>query len=139
MTDERLIVALDVHSMDEVHNLVETLGDSVGFYKVGMELFYSMGDEVIAYLKDKGKKVFLDLKLHDIPNTVANALRVLTHLGVDMINVHATGGLVMMEKALEAVNDFEQHQLEGLEQDVARYGSRRSGGSYGKARAGSRS
>ena len=66
MTDERLIVALDVHSMDEVHNLVETLGDSVGFYKVGMELFYSMGDEVIAYLKDKGKKVFLDLKLHDI-------------------------------------------------------------------------
>lgn len=105
MTDERLIVALDVHSMDEVHNLVETLGDSVGFYKVGMELFYSMGDEVIAYLKEKGKKVFLDLKLHDIPNTVANALRVLTHLGVDMINVHATGGLVMMEKALEAVKD----------------------------------
>ena len=76
MTDERLIVALDVHSMDEVHNLVETLGDSVGFYKVGMELFYSMGDEVIKYLKDKGKKVFLDLKLHDIPNTVANALLV---------------------------------------------------------------
>lgn len=105
MTDERLIVALDVHSMDELHSLVETLGDSVGFYKVGMELFYSMGPEVIKFLKDKGKKVFLDLKLHDIPNTVASALRVLTRLGVDMVNVHATGGLVMMEKALEAVKD----------------------------------
>ena len=105
MTDERLIVALDVHSMDEVHNLVETLGDSVGFYKVGMELFYSMGHEVIEYLKDKQKKVFLDLKLHDIPNTVANSLRVLTRLDVDMINVHATGGLVMMQKALDAVKD----------------------------------
>ena len=105
MTDERLIVALDVHSMDEVHNLVETLGDSVGFYKVGMELFYSMGREVIEYLKDKQKKVFLDLKLHDIPNTVANSLRVLTRLDVDMINVHATGGLVMMQKALDAVKD----------------------------------
>ena len=105
MTDERLIVALDVHSMDEVESLVETLGDSVGFYKVGMELFYSMGAQVIEYLKGKQKKVFLDLKLHDIPNTVASALRVLTRLGVDMINVHATGGLIMMEKALEAVKD----------------------------------
>lgn len=105
MADERLIVALDVHSMEEVQNLVETLGDSVGFYKVGMELFYSVGAEVIEYLKSKGKKVFLDLKLHDIPNTVANALRILTRLGVDMINIHASGGLVMMEKALEAVRE----------------------------------
>ena len=56
MTDERLIVALDVHSMDEVHGLVETLGDRVGFYKVGMELFYSMGDEVIKYLRTRERR-----------------------------------------------------------------------------------
>ncbi len=105
MADERLIVALDVHSMEEVEHLVETLGDSVSFYKVGMELFYSVGAKVIEYLKNKEKKVFLDLKLHDIPNTVANALRVLTRLKVDMVNVHALGGLVMMEKALDALKD----------------------------------
>ena len=104
MTDERLIVALDVHSMDEVHNLVETLGDSVGFYKVGMELFYSMGDEVIAYLKDQGKKVFLDLKLHDIPNTVGNGLCSLLRLRPDILNVHTAGGLRMMKTASEALH-----------------------------------
>lgn len=105
MADERLIVALDVHSMDEVRQFVESLDDSVNFYKVGMELFYGTGPKVIEYLKDKNKKVFLDLKLHDIPNTVASSLRILTRLGVDMINVHATGGAAMMEKALEAVKD----------------------------------
>ena len=104
MTDERLIVALDVHSMDEVHNLVETLGDSVGFYKVGMELFYSMGDEVIKYLKDKGKKVFLDLKLHDIPNTVGNGLCSLLRLRPDILNVHTAGGLRMMKAGAEALH-----------------------------------
>ncbi|MEX5284308.1 orotidine-5'-phosphate decarboxylase [Selenomonas sputigena] len=105
MADERLIAALDVQSMDEVRQLVEKLDDSVMFYKVGMELFYGVGPEVIKYLKDNNKKVFLDLKLHDIPNTVANSLRVLTRLRVDMLNVHATGGFAMMEKALEALKD----------------------------------
>jgi len=73
MADDRLIVALDVHTEDDVKKLVETLGDSVSYYKVGMELFYGVGAGVVSYLKEQNKKVFLDLKLHDIPNTVAGA------------------------------------------------------------------
>lgn len=105
MADERLIVALDVSTMEDVKSIVESLGDSVVYYKVGMELYYAVGAEVITYLKGQGKKVFLDLKLHDIPNTAAQAIRALTRLGVDMINVHATGGVEMMKKAAEAVRD----------------------------------
>ena len=105
MADDRLIAALDVHTRSEAEVLVQRLGESIGYYKVGMELFYALGGDMVLWLKNEGKRVFLDLKLHDIPNTVANALRVLMHLNVDMINVHATGGMVMMEKALEAVKD----------------------------------
>ena len=64
MADDRLIVALDVHTMDDVQQLVSTLGDTVTYYKVGMELFYSVGPDVVRYLKQQGKHVFLDLKLH---------------------------------------------------------------------------
>ena len=74
MADNRLIVALDFHKFDDVKALVEKLGDSVSFYKVGMELFYSEGAQTVAYLKEQGKHVFLDLKLHDIPNTAAEGL-----------------------------------------------------------------
>ena len=70
MADNRLIVALDFHTLEDVKTLVEELGDSVSYYKVGMELFYSAGPQVITYLKEKNKNIFLDLKLHDIPNTV---------------------------------------------------------------------
>lgn len=101
--DKRLIVALDVPDMDQVRNLVEKLGDSVSYYKVGMELYYSTGREVIAYLRSLNKDVFLDLKLHDIPNTVAQSLRVLTELGASMLNIHASGGLAMMKAASQAV------------------------------------
>ncbi len=101
--DKRLIVALDVPDMDRVRNLVEKLGDSVSYYKVGMELYYSTGREVIAYLRSLNKDVFLDLKLHDIPNTVAQSLGVLTELGASMLNIHASGGLAMMKAASQAV------------------------------------
>ncbi len=101
--DKRLIVAIDVHSMDKVQQLVETLGDSVNYYKVGMELFYSVGSQVITYLRAQGKDVFLDLKLHDIPNTVGQGLATLTGLGVSMLNVHASGGPAMMKAGAEAV------------------------------------
>ena len=74
MADERLIAALDVHTMDDVERLVTTLGDSVSYYKVGMELFYSVGAQVVTWLREQGKDVFLDLKLHDIPNTAAGGL-----------------------------------------------------------------
>ena len=104
MSDDRLIVALDVHSMDDVKDLVTTLGDSVSYYKVGMELFYSVGPDVVRYLRTQGKHVFLDLKLHDIPNTVAGGLASLMKLGADMLNVHATGGYTMMKTAAERLH-----------------------------------
>lgn len=103
LLDKRLIVALDVPSMNKLSNLVISLGESVSYYKVGMELFYSCGYQVIEYLKKNGKYVFLDLKLHDIPNTVASSMAALTELRVDMLNLHAIGGYPMMQLAAEAV------------------------------------
>ena len=105
MADDRIITALDVHSLDDMKKLVETLGDSVSFYKVVMELFYSAGPDAVRYLKDQGKHVFLDLKVHDIPNTVAQSIRALTRLGADLMTLHGTGGRAMMEAAAEAVRD----------------------------------
>ncbi|HWR43739.1 orotidine-5'-phosphate decarboxylase [Sporomusa sp.] len=99
----RLIVALDVATMAEVRQLVETLGDAVSYYKVGMQLFYSVGMECLTYLRELGKDVFLDLKMHDIPNTVAQGAASLTRLGVGMINVQASGGSAMMRAAAEKV------------------------------------
>ena len=100
MADERLIVALDFNNFDDAKNLVNELGDDVVFYKVGMELFYSEGAKVVKWLKDQNKKVFLDLKLCDIPNTVAGGLCSLMRLGADILNVHASGGFQMMETAI---------------------------------------
>ena len=104
MADNRLIVALDFHKFDDVEKLVDTLGDSVSYYKVGMELFYSEGTKVISYLKEKGKNIFLDLKLHDIPNTVAQGLCSLMVQGADIINVHASGGYTMMKTAADKLH-----------------------------------
>ena len=101
MADERLIAALDVHTLDDVKKLVAELGDSVSYYKVGMELYYSIGREVIEYLNKENKEIFLDLKLHDIPNTVAEGLCSLMNLGVSMLNVHASGGYTMMKIAAD--------------------------------------
>ena len=103
MADDRLIVALDFHTMEEVKELVTKLGDSVSAYKVGMELYYSVGRESVIWLKKQGKKVFLDLKLHDIPNTVKKSMAVLSRLDVDMCNLHAAGTIAMMEAALEGL------------------------------------
>jgi orotidine-5'-phosphate decarboxylase len=101
--DKRLIVALDVPTLEQMKALVVALGDTVNYYKVGMELFYGAGAEAISYLRSQGKEVFLDLKLHDIPNTVAQSARVLTRLGATMFNIHASGGLAMMKAAAGAV------------------------------------
>ena len=105
MADERLIVALDFHNFDDVKNLVNELGDSVNFYKVGMELFYSVGTEVLKWLKSLDKKIFLDLKLCDIPNTTANGLCSLMNLGADIVNIHATGGYTMMKTAADKLRE----------------------------------
>lgn len=101
MADERLIVALDFHKLDDVKNLVNALGDSVNFYKVGMELFYSVGAPAVDWLKNQGKKIFLDLKLFDIPNTTAGGICSLSGLGADILNVHAAGGFTMMKMAAD--------------------------------------
>lgn len=99
---EKIIVALDVPSEAEAVAALAKLPEA-RFVKVGMELFYSTGPGLVAMLKDKGLKVFLDLKIHDIPNTAAGALRSLAALGCDLLNLHCAGGLEMMERAREAV------------------------------------
>jgi len=104
MTDERLIAALDVPTRDDAERLVERLGTSVSYYKVGMELFYALGGDIVTWLKGRDKKVFLDLKLHDIPNTVGNGLCSLLRLRPDILNVHTAGGLCMMQTAREALH-----------------------------------
>lgn len=105
MADDRLIVALDVSTMEQMKDIVDTLGDAISFYKVGMELFYAAGEDTVAYLRDCGKSVFLDLKLHDIPNTVAQGVKSLTRLGANLITIHGQGGAVMLKAAADAARE----------------------------------
>lgn len=100
MTD--LIVALDVPSATEAKKLVDTLGDSVSFYKVGLELFIADGEATLAMLKEAGKRVFLDLKLHDIPRTVARAVTSASRFNVELLTLHACGGRTMIAEAAAA-------------------------------------
>lgn len=105
MADDRLIVALDVPTLEAMKEVVTSLGDSVSYYKVGMELFYAAGEETVTYLRKAGKNVFLDLKLHDIPNTVAQGITSLTCLGAQLMTIHGQGGKVMMEAAVKAAKE----------------------------------
>ena len=100
MTNNPLIVALDVETLGHAKTLVETLGDHVQIYKVGSQLFTACGPEVIYYLEKLGKKVFLDLKFHDIPNTVASAVQSAAGLKVFMLTVHTVGGHEMLKAAV---------------------------------------
>ncbi|MBI5188497.1 MAG: orotidine-5'-phosphate decarboxylase [Nitrospirae bacterium] len=100
---ERLILALDVSEHDYAIELVEKFKDYVGIFKVGPELFTSSGPKIVEDINKKGKKVFLDLKFHDIPNTVSRAAIAAARLGVYMFNVHASGGLEMMRKCRDSV------------------------------------
>jgi orotidine-5'-phosphate decarboxylase len=102
---ERLIVALDVDSKAKAMEFARILAPHGSMFKVGMELFYSCGPEIISSLREKGAGVFLDLKLHDIPNTVSRAVKVLTRYGASIINVHAAGGTEMMKAAVEAAGE----------------------------------
>ncbi len=99
MSKDKLIVALDVDSREKALELVGELAAHVGFFKVGMELLYAAGIEVVREIVATGAQVFLDLKLHDIPNTVGQAARVLVRSGASIINVHASGGSAMMRAA----------------------------------------
>ena len=104
MTDarERLIIALDLPTAAEARKLVSAVGDAAVFYKVGKQLFTAEGPQVVRDLTASGRKVFLDLKFHDIPNTVAGAVGEAAKLGVDMLTVHASGGGKMLRAAVEA-------------------------------------
>lgn len=98
---ERIIVPLDVPSEAEAIALVDRL-PQVNFWKVGLELFVSSGPSILSALKERQKRIFLDLKLHDIPNTLAGACRAATSYGVDLLTVHATAGRVALETAQAA-------------------------------------
>jgi orotidine-5'-phosphate decarboxylase len=97
-----LIVALDVPDRDRALAVVDRLGEGADFYKVGLELFTRWGPAGVRELRERGKRVFLDLKLHDIPNTVAGAVRSAAALGADLLTVHAAGGSEMVAAAAEA-------------------------------------
>ena len=99
------IIALDFPDFREVEIFLAHFNDEKLFVKVGMELYYQAGPQIISYLKEQGHQVFLDLKLHDIPNTVESAMHGLAKLGVDMTNVHASGGKAMMEAALQGLKE----------------------------------
>jgi len=99
---DRIFVALDVESLEDAGRLLDQLADVVTGVKIGTQLFTSAGPAAVELAHKRGHRVFLDLKFHDIPNTVAGAVRSATRLGVFMLNVHAAGGLQMMRAAAEA-------------------------------------
>jgi len=102
LTRDRLIVALDVPSAAQARQLVQSIGESATTYKIGKQLFTAEGPQLVRELVASGRKVFLDLKFHDIPNTVAGAVRSAADLRVSMLTVHASGGSKVLKAAAEA-------------------------------------
>ncbi len=100
---DKLIFALDASGFDEAQSWIELLSGHVGMFKVGKELFTSVGPKIVDSIKERGGRVFLDLKFHDIPNTVARAAEAAVKMNVDMFNIHASGGSRMIRETVEAV------------------------------------
>lgn len=98
-----VIIACDFSSSGETFSFLEKFGNARPYLKIGMELFYAEGPQIVRELKERGHKLFLDLKLHDIPNTVRRSMHVLSSLQVDMVNLHAAGTRAMMEAAMEGI------------------------------------
>ncbi|MBE6678389.1 MAG: orotidine-5'-phosphate decarboxylase [Ruminococcaceae bacterium] len=98
-----VIVACDFANAEQVLNFLDKFGTKKPFIKIGMELFYGAGPQIVKEIKARGHKIFLDLKLHDIPNTVKKSMAVLSNLDVDMCNLHAAGTKAMMEAAIEGL------------------------------------
>ena len=98
-----VIVACDFASKEEVFGFLDKFTEKKPFVKIGMELFYGAGPDIVREIKRRGHKIFLDLKLHDIPNTVKKSMAVLSGLDVDICNLHASGTIAMMEAALEGL------------------------------------
>ena len=103
---DKLIVALDVENANQALRLFDSLHDSVGMFKIGMQLFTAAGPDVVRQIVSHGGRVFLDLKYHDIPNTVAMAAIEATRLGVALFNIHASGGREMMKRTVDAVAEI---------------------------------
>lgn len=98
-----VIVACDFSSAKQVFDFLDKFTDEKPFVKIGMELFYAEGPQIVKEIKNRGHKIFLDLKLHDIPNTVKKSMAVLSNLDVDLCNLHAAGTVRMMEAAIEGL------------------------------------
>ena len=98
-----VIIALDFDSREKVFSFLDRFTEEKPFVKIGMELYYAEGPDIVRQIKARGHKIFLDLKLHDIPNTVKKAMAVLSGLDVDMTNLHAAGTKAMMEAAVEGL------------------------------------
>lgn len=98
-----MIIACDFASAEETYRFLDRFGEVRPYVKIGMELYYAEGPQIVRELKRRGHKIFLDLKLHDIPNTVKKAMAVLSRLDVDMCNLHAAGTVAMMEAAVEGL------------------------------------
>lgn len=103
--NDKPIVALDFSTADETKSFLTRFQDEKLYVKLGMEVYYQNGPEIVKWVKDSGHQIFLDLKLHDIPNTVYRAMKGLAALDVDMLNVHASGGKEMMKAAREGVEE----------------------------------
>ena len=101
-TRERLIVAMDLSTLESVKCTLDNIGDAVSYYKIGMESFYSLGEAALTLMAANRKKVFLDLKLHDIPNTVSRSVKALCRYAPAMTTLHAAGGPAMLRAAVEA-------------------------------------
>lgn len=114
MSESRICIALDFQTKEEVLKFLDQFEDEKLYVKVGMELFYGEGIEMIQLIKERGHKIFLDLKLHDIPNTVKSAMKQLAKLDVDMVNVHASGSVAMMKAALEGLEEGKKGQKRPL-------------------------
>jgi orotidine-5'-phosphate decarboxylase len=108
---DRLIVALDLPSATAALELVDELQGVCRWFKVGMELYYAAGNAIVTRLRDRGFEVFLDLKLHDIPNTVAGAVRSVSSTGASLLTLHASGGEKMMRAAVQAASRPDSPQL----------------------------
>lgn len=98
-----VIIACDFDNKEKVFAFLDLFKDKKPFVKIGMELFYAEGPEIVREIKKRGHKIFLDLKLHDIPNTVMKSMKVLSNLDVDMTNLHASGTIKMMEGAIKGL------------------------------------
>lgn len=103
--DSRIIVALDVPTAAAAHTVVKEIGDAVSFYKVGLELFLAEGPSVLELLREEGKRIFLDLKFHDIPRTVEHAVQSVLKYRPDLLTIHASGGQAMVAGAAKAIQE----------------------------------